>query len=245
MKKIYLPILLILTSVGVNAQNIPDSGNSITTKGETTTTNFVPAPLDTLDTDDKYTKIVLFSDKTWDYVSIDRPGIDSTCIFDEYWDTTVLHAYKDYSIKNIPEEVDLCLVDSTHGYEAPITGKVRSEYKFRRTREHQGIDIPLNTGDTIKAAYDGVVRYTGTTKQTGGYGNLVVIRHSNGLETYYGHLSKVLVKPEEQVKAGEIIGLGGSTGRSTGPHLHFETRYLGQTFDPSRLIDFETGNLRD
>ncbi|MBP5210729.1 MAG: peptidoglycan DD-metalloendopeptidase family protein, partial [Bacteroidales bacterium] len=91
----------------------------------------------------------------------------------------------------------------------------------------------------------GVVRYIGYTRETGGYGNLVIIRHPNGLETYYGHLSKHLVAADEMVKAGEVIGLGGSTGRSTGPHLHFEARYKGQTFDPSRLIDFETGALRD
>ena len=73
----------------------------------------------------------------------------------------------------------------------------------------------------------------------------MVIRHSNGLETYYGHLSKTLCEPNEAVKAGDVIGLGGSTGRSTGPHLHFETRYKGQTFDSERVIDFETGALRD
>ena len=77
----------------------------------------------------------------------------------------------------------------------------------------------------------------------GGYGNLVIIRHDNGLETYYGHLSERKVEPGQWVEAGEVIGLGGSTGRSTGPHLHFETRYYGQSFDPERLIDFEKGLL--
>lgn len=77
----------------------------------------------------------------------------------------------------------------------------------------------------------------------GGYGNLVIIRHDNGLETYYGHLSERLVEPNQWVEAGQVIGLGGSTGRSTGPHLHFETRYYGQSFDPERLIDFRKGVL--
>ena len=120
-----------------------------------------------------------------------------------------------------------------------------SGYKVRRGSAHKGTDIPLSVGDSIFATFDGVVRYVGTTRQTGGYGNLVVIRHSNGLETYYGHLSKTLCEPNEAVKAGDVIGLGGSTGRSTGPHLHFEARYKGQAFDPERLIDFQTGELRD
>ena len=84
-----------------------------------------------------------------------------------------------------------------------------------------------------------------TSRYTGGYGNLVVIRHANGLETYYGHLQKHNVKENDIVKAGEVIGFGGNTGRSTGPHLHFETRFQGQAFDPQRVFNFETGELRD
>ncbi|MBP5210941.1 MAG: M23 family metallopeptidase, partial [Bacteroidales bacterium] len=145
--------------------------------------------MDTIDTDDKFIKIVLYDNHSWDYYDIGRPVIDSSNMFDAYWNTTVLHAYKDYPSNLIPEEVDLRLVDSLHGYCPPITGVVRSGYQFRRTREHQGIDIPLHTGDTIRAAFDGVVRYIGYTRETGGYGNLVIIRHPNGLETYYGHLS--------------------------------------------------------
>ncbi|MDE6375418.1 MAG: peptidoglycan DD-metalloendopeptidase family protein, partial [Alistipes sp.] len=93
----------------------------------------------------------------------------------------------------------------------------------------------------VYATFCGRVRIS--TYNNGGYGNLVVIRHDNGLETYYGHLSERLVQPNQWVEAGQIIGLGGSTGRSTGPHLHFETRYYGQAFDPERLIDFKTGML--
>ncbi|MCF0177521.1 MAG: peptidoglycan DD-metalloendopeptidase family protein [Bacteroidales bacterium] len=201
--------------------------------------------MDTIPTEDKFVKIILYDNFSWAYHDMGRPIIDSVSLYDSYWDTEKLHAYKDYPKTSIPDEVDLLLVDSTHKYHAPITGKVRSGYSFRRTREHQGIDIPLSTGDTIRSAFDGVVRYTGVTRETGGYGNLVIVRHMNGLETYYGHLSKVLVSPEEVIKAGDVIGLGGSTGRSTGPHLHFEARYKGQTFDPARLINFETGELRE
>jgi len=203
------------------------------------------APVDTLETQDKYTRVILFADRTWTYLDLGHPRIDTASLYDAFWSNTELHAYKTYPADSIPEEVDLLLADSMNHYNAPLYGKIYSGYKFRRTAQHQGVDIPLTVGDTIRAAFDGVVRYTGVTKQTGGYGNLVIIRHSNGLETYYGHLSKILASPNDPVKAGDVIGLGGSTGRSTGPHLHFETRYKGQSFDPARLIDFETGALRD
>ncbi len=138
----------------------------------------------------------------------------------------------------------MSLVDSIHSFCAPVVGDVRSTYKFRRRRPHRGTDIPLHVGDPVRAAFDGKVRVVKSTKQTGGYGNLIVLRHPNGLETYYGHLSKQVVQENDIVRAGDIIGYGGSTGRSTGPHLHFETRFMGQAFDPERLIDFPTGKLR-
>ena len=111
---------------------------------------------------------------------------------------------------------------------------------FGNTRPHQGIDYGAPTGTPIMAVGDGVITNIG---RAGGYGKQVIIRHDNGLETYYGHLSERLVEPDQWVEAGQIIGLGGSTGRSTGPHLHFETRYYGQSFDPERLIDFKNGTL--
>ena len=248
MKKLYILVASLTFSLFANAQNPSIGDDNVPVTSQTIireNINNLRLPVDTLDTEDKYTKIVIFDNFTWTYHDIGHPTIDSTCLFDPYWTNEQLHAYKSYSKELIPDEVDLLLADENNHYCAPITGKVRSGYAFRRTREHQGIDVPLSTGDTIKAAFDGVVRYVGVTKQTGGYGNLVIIRHSNGLETYYGHLSKHLCSVNEVVKAGDVIGLGGSTGRSTGPHLHFEARYKGQTFDPSRLIDFETGNLRD
>ncbi len=205
---------------------------------------FCQEAMDTLDTGDKYVKIILYTDHTWAYHDVGRPVIDTAGFFSG-WDTGSIHVFRDKKPSDLPEEVDIRLVDSENTFCAPIVGKVYSGYKFRRTREHNGIDIPLTTGDTIKVAFNGIVRYTGKSSQTGGYGNLVVVRHSNGLETYYGHLSSINVQPNELVKAGEVLGLGGSTGRSTGPHLHFETRYMGQSFDPSRVVDFETGTVRD
>ena len=143
----------------------------------------------------------------------------------------------------MPSSVLIDLIDSTATFHCPYVGKAHPHGKYgpRRRRQHQGIDLPLRTGDPIYATFSGRVRISEYNR--GGYGNLVIIRHDNGLETYYGHLSERLVEPEQCVEAGQIIGLGGSTGRSTGPHLHFETRYYGQSFDPERLIDFEKGIL--
>ena len=109
-------------------------------------------------------------------------------------------------------------------------------YRPRRRRMHYGLDIKVERGDTIRAAFDGKVRYC--SYQRRGYGHYVVIRHPNGLETLYAHLTKRLVGENEVVKAGDPIGLGGNTGRSTGPHLHFETRLLGKALNPALFFDF-------
>ena len=104
---------------------------------------------------------------------------------------------------------------------------------------HKGIDLKVQIGDTIRAAFDGKVRLTRNQGRRKGYGLYVIVRHSNGLETVYGHLSKFLVSPDQYVKAGDPIALGGNTGRSTGPHLHFETRYMGYAINPAAIFDFE------
>ena len=116
-------------------------------------------------------------------------------------------------------------------------------YRPRRRRGHYGLDIKVYVGDTIRAAFDGKVR---VVKNQGrrGYGKYVVIRHDNGLETIYGHLSKQLVEVDQLVKAGEPIALGGNTGRSTGSHLHFETRFLGKPLNPALMFDFETDSKK-
>jgi murein DD-endopeptidase MepM/ murein hydrolase activator NlpD len=101
---------------------------------------------------------------------------------------------------------------------------------------HNGLDVKVYIGDTIVAAFDGKVRMVKTEGK--GYGKYVVIRHHNGLETIYGHLSKQLVAEDQEVKAGEVIGLGGNTGRSYGSHLHFEIRFLGMAIDPALMFNF-------
>lgn len=123
--------------------------------------------------------------------------------------------------------------------------RINSSYGYRRRfrRMHYGIDISVRVGDTIRAAFDGKVRMVDFDRR--GYGHYVVIRHTNGLETLYGHNSRVLIKENQIVRAGDPIALGGSTGRSTGPHLHFEARYLGQALNPEHLIDFTTGVPRE
>ncbi len=130
------------------------------------------------------------------------------------------------------------------GYHHPAQYRITSNYGYRHRRMHRGVDLGYPEGTPVAAAWDGIVRISKGTANTGGYGNLVVIRHDNGLETYYGHLSRRLVNPGQVVKAGDIIGLGGNTGRSYGSHLHFEVRYLGNDINPNRLIDFENFKLK-
>ncbi|WP_298612249.1 M23 family metallopeptidase [uncultured Odoribacter sp.] len=120
--------------------------------------------------------------------------------------------------------------------------RILSQYGRRHNRPHTGIDIKTFANDTIRAAFDGIVRIAGRTR---GYGNVVVIRHYNGLETVYGHNSKFLVKAGDKVNAGDPISLEGRTGRATTEHLHFETRINGQPFDPSLIIDFVEQKLHN
>lgn len=200
--------------------------------------------IDTLDTDDKYTKVILKDNFTYEYLEIPRPQINDSMLDMDNWESERIHAYRDVTKESLPNEVDLTLYDEKNSYQCPFVNRVTSGFKFRHGRNHNGTDIALNIGDTVRAAFDGKVRVVEVTHNSGGYGNLVVIRHPNGLETYYGHLTAHCVKENELVKAGEAIGLGGSTGRSTGPHLHFETRYQGFPFDAERIFDFTTGKIR-
>lgn len=148
------------------------------------------------------------------------------------WSNAYVHKYDDVEL---PDSV----IISMKGYVMP-TDSTRITDKFgyrpRRSRAHFGIDIKVRTGDTIRAAFDGKVRISRYERR--GYGHYLVIRHPNGLETVYGHLSKKLVGENDIVHAGDPIGLGGNTGRSTGSHLHFETRILGNAINPAFMFDF-------
>ena len=198
------------------------------------------AVIDTLPTANSALSIVLFNDNTWRYILAEDYKNDPE-VFNNHWDTTNIHAYRDIELDSLPEATAIRLVDSLESYHYPYIGRITSRYGPRRGRAHQGLDLGLKTGDPIYATFDGKVRLS---KAAGDYGNLVIIRHNNGLETYYAHLSQRDVEAGDWVVAGQQIGLGGSTGRSTGPHLHYEVRYKGQSFDPERIIDFSNGNLR-
>lgn len=151
------------------------------------------------------------------------------------WDTFNINPYQfdlsDTVVLHLSDQVDC-------SYVPPISGKITSPYGPRRRNFHCGIDIDLETGDTVRSAFEGIVRVARTTK---GYGNVVVVRHNNGLETLYGHLDRINVQVGEAVTSGSVLGLGGNTGRSTGSHLHFEVRFKGKPINPEALISF-TGN---
>jgi hypothetical protein len=152
----------------------------------------------------------------------------------EEWDNVLTH----YQGNTIPDETTVDL----RGFCMPTDSRVvTSNFGARWGRQHKGLDIKVYIGDTIRAAFSGKVRIV--KYEPRGYGKYVVIRHYNGLETYYGHMSKQLVSENEEVKAGDPIGLGGNTGRSTGSHLHFETRICGIALNPALMFDFRNQDV--
>jgi len=150
----------------------------------------------------------------------------------------------DYKALSESDTIKIPLVDSAQKkfFAPPFANRITSPFGKRRFLWHYGMDIKLDKGDTVRSAFDGMVRVIQYDRR--GFGNVVVVRHRNGLETVYGHLFKVLVRPNQYVKASETVGLGGNTGRSTGAHLHFEIRYYGEPIDPRMVIDYDTHTLR-
>ncbi|MCC7502971.1 MAG: peptidoglycan DD-metalloendopeptidase family protein [Flavobacteriales bacterium] len=141
----------------------------------------------------------------------------------------------------LKDTVRLCLSNEACDHAMPVCGDVTSPFGPRRGRMHYGIDLELDNGDPVVAAFEGMVRIS---RYNSTFGNVVVVRHSNGLETLYAHLSQRNVEPGDHVEAGDMLGLGGSTGRSTGDHLHFEVRYLDQPIDPQQVFDVQNGELK-
>jgi murein DD-endopeptidase MepM/ murein hydrolase activator NlpD len=163
---------------------------------------------------------------------MDSTGIPAAKLYGYVWNNSLVNPYK-VPVTGITDTVRIDISQYCH----PNRNVVTSDFGFRRgVRFHYGIDTRLKVGDSICSSFDGMVRIVMRGKA---YGNYIVIRHFNGLETVYAHLSKTLVSVNQIVRAGEIIGLGGNTGRSTGPHLHYEVRYLGHPIAPRSLIDFE------
>ena len=145
------------------------------------------------------------------------------------------------SMDSLPDEITIRLLKDNERFCFPVKNIITSPYGWRWNRPHRGVDIRLRVGEPVHSAFNGVVRIA---RPMGAYGNLVVVRHYNGLEPVYGHLSKINVKPMQVVAAGQVLGLGGSTGRSTGPHLHFEVRFQYEPFDPEWILDFSNYSLR-
>lgn len=156
------------------------------------------------------------------------------------FDSDKIH-YPKVDFSNKKDTTPIPLVDYALGqfYAHPAESyRISSRFGPRRRRFHYGIDLAMPTGTPIYSIFDGTIRVAKWNKS---YGNLIVIRHDNGLESYYAHLSEIQVMPGQKVKAGDRIGLAGNTGRSYGSHLHFETRYLGAAINPDVIIDFNEG----
>lgn len=223
MKKIFSSILLF--SVLHTTQAV--AGNTPILPFETFTlaTDTVPYAMDEEEMMDYSDSLISF------------PAYDLYC----GWDTVNIHSVKfDVATLKDTSKNILLFDESSCGYVHPFEGKVTSKFGPRKRRYHYGVDIDLETGDCVASAFDGKVRIS---KKSKSYGNVIVIRHANGLETYYAHLSKINVEVGQEVYAGQVIGLGGNTGRSRGSHLHFEVRYMGQPIDPNELISFEQHKL--
>lgn len=150
----------------------------------------------------------------------------------DIWSNHTINPYN-VSLTNMQDTVKIDI----SGYYPPSKKYVTSDWGFRRWKFHYGIDLKVHRGDTVRSAFDGTIRIT---RRERGYGYFVVVRHDNGLETLYAHLNKILVKDSQKIKAGDPVGMGGNTGRSTGYHLHLEFRYLGNPINPHDIADFET-----
>ena len=236
MKKIVFITLLVLTAIPVFSQD--DFFN----------------PIDTVETPNG--KILIYGDRTWAYLGEeDFEGVmnqrihemvcnDTIYKYRSYWSQESVITCTSNDVSLLKDTLWMCVLDSLHNnYAMPFDGPMTSKYGYRRGRRHNGVDIDLETGDTVYAAFDGKIRYA--KYHENGFGNLIVVRHYNGLETYYAHCSKLLVAPNQDVSAGDPIGLGGNTGHSTGSHLHFEVRFYDNPINPELIFDFKKKEVKD
>lgn len=164
------------------------------------------------------------------------PGYDLYC----HWNTdAIFHLQK--GLVPVHDTLRLVLSHADCDHALPSPGHVTSPYGPRRGRMHYGVDLKLQTGDPVRSAFSGMVRIS---RYNPTFGHVVVVRHYNGLETLYAHLSKRMVQPGDVIEAGDTLGLGGNTGRSYGSHLHFEVRFMDQPIDPSEIFDLDNNELK-
>jgi len=235
MKKILLIIALLTLTIKSNAQLLYE-------------------PIDTFYTEEG--TIVLYPDRTWAYLEdLYFDGVlnhwlhdyitnDTSFNYKSAWKNNATITCNSNDVAAMRDTIWMCVVDSAHhNYCIPFDGRMTSGFGYRHGRNHNGVDLDLEEGDTIRAAFDGKIRYA--QFHDNGFGNLVIIRHYNGLETYYGHGSKLLVGPNQEVKAGDPIALGGNTGHSYGAHLHFEVRFYDVPIDPELIFNFKYKQVND
>lgn len=188
--------------------------------------------IEDIETDSLYTEENIHSDSL---ISNDES------LYNNIWNSTqIKYPLNTLPPKDVTVKITLAEVND-HPFVNPVIGKVISKFGKRGRRMHSGTDIKINSGDTIRCAFDGRVRLA---KRFSGYGNMVLIRHKNGLETIYAHLKSIKVNVNDSIKAGDVIGLGGRTGRATCDHLHFETRLFGEPFNSEKYIDFRNYCLK-
>ncbi len=218
--------------------------------------SFSQKVLDTLDI--KEGTMVVYVNRTWEFIQdVNFDGVMNKRLHSEVvlnkeigysqsWDHDQCYTSGNSNdLNKLSDTIWMCLEGDNYPdrFVKPADGIITSHYGWRHGRNHNGTDIDLNTGDAVRAAWGGKVRYS--QYNDGGFGNLVVIRHYNGLETFYAHLSKLLVVPNQLVEAGETIGLGGNTGHSYGSHLHFEVRFYDIPIDSEKIIDYTTQTVID
>lgn len=201
--------------------------------------------------------MIIYNNRTWEYLKdINFDGIlnpelhariseDTSLNFIQTWDNEVCYTSdRQNDLTKLNDTLWLCVLDEANAtFHPPVDGIVTSRYGFRHGRHHSGIDLDLEVGDTIRACWSGKVRYA--KYNDGGFGNLVIVRHYNGLETFYAHMSKLIVMPNQEVKAGDVLGLGGNTGHSFGAHLHLEVRFYDASINPEEIIDFTKRTCKD
>jgi len=226
MRICYLSFIVI--SLSIISLNTFANKDSVTTKGDVLATKTKAVTKDGIQMISRFDAFI---------DSINNTIPDSMPFYD--WITNDIHIRK-FDFSRVEDSLIVVLKDSNDHYTPPFKGDVTSEFGKRRWRYHYGTDIDLNKGDTVRCAFNGRVRISTYSKT---YGNVIVVRHNNGLETIYGHLSKRMVDIDSTIASGTVIGLGGNTGRSFGSHLHFEVRYFDEALDPRDIIAFEDHQL--